>query len=121
LDFQRLIQLRIFDEDPLRLYESRQGCKSGFRVVLVVVVPVEMCVSALGAVHLSTGRPAQLAAGSAVGSVGTSCFSLASDSALKERRQTCHSSCCSARTAPTNRTTARSFGKIPTTSVRRLT
>ena len=65
------------------VYESRQGCKSGFRVVLVVVVPVEMCVSALGAVHLSTGRPAQLAAGSAVGSVGTSCFSLASDSALK--------------------------------------
>src|SRR5579859_6648509 len=45
----------------------------------------------------------------------------ASDSALKYRRATCHSSCCSASTAPTRRTTAAGLGKMPTTSVRRLT
>ena len=66
-------------------YESRQGCKWEFRVVLVAVVvePVGMCVSARGAVHISTGRSGQLAASSAGGSVGTSPLSFAKDSALK--------------------------------------
>ena len=35
------------------------------------------------------------------------------------RRPTAHSSCCSARTAPTRRRTAGRLGKMPTTSVRR--
>jgi DNA-binding Lrp family transcriptional regulator len=64
-------------------YESRQVCKSGW-VVLVVVEPMGMCVSAISAVHISTGRRSQLAASSAGGLVGTSSrLSLAKDSALK--------------------------------------
>jgi hypothetical protein len=52
-------------------------------VLAVVVGPAGMCGNALSVVHISTGHPAQLAAGSAGGSVGTSSrFSLASDSAL---------------------------------------
>ena len=39
---------------------------------------------------------------------------------VRYRRPTAHSSCCSARTAPTRRRTAGRLGKMPTTSVRRL-
>ena len=38
---------------------------------------------------------------------------------VRYRRPTTHSSCCSARTAPTRRRTAGRLGKMPTTSVRR--
>ena len=38
----------------------------------------------------------------------------------RQRRATCHSSCCSARTAPTSNGTAAQLGKMPTTLVRRL-
>ena len=39
---------------------------------------------------------------------------------VRYRRPTAHSSCCSARTAPTRQRTAGRLGKMPTTSVRRL-
>src|SRR5437764_15042342 len=48
-------------------------------------------------------------------------MTLANDSAEKYRRATAHSPFCSASTLPTSRMTARSFGKIPITSVRRFT
>ena len=38
---------------------------------------------------------------------------------VRYRRPTAHSSCCSARTAPTRRRTAGRLGEMPTTSVRR--
>src|SRR5215207_4309180 len=44
----------------------------------------------------------------------------ASDSRLMHRRETAHSSFCSSISAPTSRTTARSFGKMPITSALRL-
>lgn len=46
---------------------------------------------------------------------------LARDSRLKYRRHTLHSSCRSANMAPTSRITDARLGKMPTTSVRRLT
>ena len=65
--------------------------------------------------------PRQFAASSGSGPTSSPGVSLAMEPAEKYRRAACHSSCCSARTQPTSRTTAAVFGKMPTTSVRRLT